>query len=145
MRKIDVRLCELSDISAIQKLSSEELGYYYPIDKLSEKLTSLIENDANRIFVAVLEGEVVGYVHAVDYDLLYAPHYKNIMGLAVASNCRHQGIGSALLEAVELWAKSSGADSIRLTSGEERIGAHQFYKYCGYITGKKQFNFKKKL
>lgn len=81
----------------------------------------------------------------VDYDLLYAPHYKNIMGIAVSPKYRRQGVGSSLLSAVEQWASETGAEAVRLCSGEERKGAHEFYKSLGYVNSKKQLNFSKKL
>ncbi|MEG0711801.1 MAG: GNAT family N-acetyltransferase, partial [Niameybacter sp.] len=85
----------------------------------------------------------IGYVHANDYDVIYAPHMKNIMGIAVSKQYKRQGVGKALLEAVEEWAKKTGASGVRLVSGETRSGAHTFYRYCGYEGEKRQINFKK--
>ncbi|HEY8803775.1 MAG TPA: hypothetical protein VIM42_01465 [Clostridium sp.] len=48
-----------------------------------------------------------------------------------------------LLTNVEKWAQVTGAYGIRLVSGSTRIGAHAFYKNCGYIGSKEQKNFKK--
>lgn len=145
MSEINVRLCALSDADAIQKLSMSGLGYDYPIEKLRGKLKALLESQANCVLVAEFDGEVVGYIHAVDYDLLYADHCKNIMGIAVSPEHRRQGIGKALLSAVEQWAKATRADRVRLCSGEERISAHEFYKSCGYSCSKTQLNFSKNL
>lgn len=85
------------------------------------------------------------YVHACDYDVIYFPHMKNIMGIAVSSQCRRLGIGKALLSKIEDWARESGAAGVRLVSGSERTEAHLFYKHCGYNTGKMQLNFKKRV
>lgn len=68
---------------------------------------------------------------------------KNILELAVAGRCRRQGLGRALLEAAEQWAKADGAAGVRLVSGEGRAGAHAFYRSCGYSDGRRQLNFKK--
>ena len=86
---------------------------------------------------------MIGYVHANDYDVIYAPPMKNIMGIAVSNRFRKEGVGRALLAAVEAWARETGAWGIRLVSGAERTGAHEFYRHCGYSGEKRQVNFKK--
>ena len=53
-------------------------------------------------------GEVVGYLHLEDYDVLYFPHMKNVLGIAVSGACRRQGVGRALLGYAEAWAKAQG-------------------------------------
>ena len=62
-----------------------------------------------------------------------------------ASACRRQGVGRALLAAGEAWARSQGAEAMRLVSGESRKGAHAFYASLGYTGNKLQRNFKKNL
>lgn len=86
---------------------------------------------------------VVGYVHAVDYDAIYAPHMKNIMGIAVSDNYKKKGVGRALLQTVEDFAQKDGASGVRLNSGKTRTGAHEFYLRCGYSGDKLQINFRK--
>ena len=63
---------------------------------------------------------VVGYLHLEEYDVLYAGHMVNVLGIAVSSACRRQGVGRALLAAGEVWARSQGAEAVRLVSGESR-------------------------
>lgn len=140
---IQIRQCEISDVEAIYELNARELGYDYPKDKTKEKLKQLLESDKDKIFVALTDNTIIGYIHANDYDVIYAPHMKNIMGIAVSSGLRKKGIGRALLSAVEDWAQESGACGVRLVSGAARTGAHEFYRHCGYSGDKQQINFKK--
>lgn len=140
---IQIRQCEITDASVVYELNVTGMGYDYPKDKTEDKLKRLLKSDKDRIFVAVIENTVVGYVHANDYDVIYAPHMKNIMGIAVSSDFRKKGVGKALLSAVEEWARESGADGVRLVSGAARTGAHEFYRRCGYGGDKQQINFKK--
>ena len=109
------------DSKALAVLNRKEMGYDYPEKQQREKLERLLADGRNRILVAQRGAEVVGYVHLCDYDVLYAPHMKNIMG-----------IGKALLEAAEVWARETGAAGIRLSSGETRKGAHAFYRSLMY-------------
>lgn len=141
--KIIIRECLTSDSAAIFELNKNEMGYDYPIEQTERKLRLLLSKPENKIFVAECDEKVIAYVHANDYDVIYAPHMKNIMGIAVCENYKHLGIGKALLTAVEDWAKVSGAAGVRLVSGASRTGAHEFYRRCGYGGDKKQINFKK--
>ena len=130
-----VRPAVLGDCLAITRLNREELGYDYPQEKTFAKLQACLANPAHAVFVAERGGEVVGYLHLEEYDVLYAGH----------SACRRQGVGRALLAAGEAWARSQGAEAMRLVSGESRKGAHAFYASLGYTGNKLQRNFKKNL
>lgn len=142
---LQIRQGEITDAEAIHELNAREMGYHYPKDKTEEKLRQVLRSSRDRIFVALADHRVVGYVHANDYDVIYAPHMKNIMGIAVSGSLRKKGIGRALLAAVEKWAQETGAEGVRLVSGASRTGAHEFYRRCGYGTEMQQINFKKML
>lgn len=143
MEKWVIRPAVPEDAAAICRLNREELGYAFPPAAAEAKLRAALADPAQRVFAAEQGGCVVGYIHAQGYDTLYAPHMKNILGIAVAGRCRRQGAGRALLEAVERWAAAEGAAGVRLVSGGERAGAHAFYRSCGYGGGRRQLNFKK--
>lgn len=68
-----IRNCSICDVESIQKLNALEMGYNHSLNETQSKLESLLQSDRDRIFVAVVGDEVVGYVHANDYDVLYAP------------------------------------------------------------------------
>ncbi len=133
----------VEDAPALTKLNREELGYNYPEVKTREHLAALLQDPSHKILVAETGEQVVGYLHLERYDLLYADPMVNVMGIAVSSACRRQGVGSALLAAGEEWARSMGAVAVRLVSGESRKGAHAFYQSLGYRGNKLQRNFKK--
>ena len=141
--EFEIREATIADADEIYILNRDEMGYEFPVEQTKEKLIKLLSNSSDKIFVAVAENKVVGYVHANDYDVIYAPHMKNIMGIAVSKDYKRNGIGVALLQSVENWAKQTGASGVRLVSGESRTGAHEFYRHCGYAGEKKQINFKK--
>lgn len=142
-KDFSIREAAASDANAICQLNSDEMGYQYPLEDTIQNIIKLLSSNADKIFVALCDGSVVGYVHANDYDLLYAPHMKNIMGIAVFSEYKRKGIGRALLQQVENWARETGASGIRLVSGATRTDAHTFYRRCGYEGSKEQINLKK--
>lgn len=138
-----IRECKIDDFNYIYELNQVEMGYDYSIEETKRKLHKLLVSKADKIYVAIVENKVVGYVHTNDYDVIYAPHMKNIMGIAVSADYKRRGIGHSLLEEVEKWAIHTGAKGVRLVSGETRTGAHEFYRNCGYSEDKMQINFKK--
>lgn len=138
-----IRECCIDDANYIQELNCYEMGYDYSLENTMLKLEKILNSKKDKIFVAMVGNIVVGYVHANDYDVIYAPSMKNIMGIAVSSAYRRSGIGGALLRKIEEWAKASGAKGVRLVSGATRTGAHEFYRHLGYDGGKEQLNFTK--
>lgn len=138
-----IRPAILQDADQLQRLNQEELGYTYELATTARQLAKLLTSTSDIMFVAEVQGDVVGYVHASDYELLYSDPLKNIMGIAVDHRYRQQGIGRGLLAAVEAWARKEGCEGVRLASGAQRHSAHTFYEHCGYTGGKQQLNYKK--
>ena len=71
---LQIREARTEDYTSICKLSREQLGYDFPPDETRTKLAALLNRSSDKIFVAVQGQHVVGYVHACNYDVLYAPH-----------------------------------------------------------------------
>ena len=138
-----IRECLLTDSDAVSESNRNEMGYDYPQEATRQKIKEILSSKHDKIYVAVLNEKVVGYIHANDYNLTYAPTMKNIMGIAVSSEYKRCGIGKKLLIAVEEWAKADGAKGVRLVSGISREEAHVFYEHCGYGGGNQQLNYKK--
>ena len=68
-----IREARLSDCAAIARLNREEMGYDYPEEQTREKLRACLANPAHKVLVAEGGGEVLGYLHLADYDVLYFP------------------------------------------------------------------------
>lgn len=140
-----IREANITDTEMLYELNRNELKYDYCLEDTKKQLQKMLNSNEDKIFVALCDETVVAYVHARSYDILYSDHMKDIMGIAVAENYKHKGIGRALLKEVEQWALQSNACGIRLVSGSTREGAHEFYRHCGFDEEKQQINFKKFL
>ena len=138
-----VRQAVISDAKDIYYINKTSLGYDYDLEKQKAKIQAVLNDSTQVIFVAETNNRVVGYIHLVNYDVIYADNFKNCLGLAVDNDYKRNGIGSALLKQAEIWAKENGAVGIRLCSGVEREKAHQFYQSQGYEVTKLQKNIKK--
>lgn len=140
---VEIREAVPNDAEAISELNNLQMGYRLSVKDTYERLVNILESKNDKVFVATIAGNVVGYVHANDYDLIYFPHMKNIMGIAVNEKFKRQGIGRILINAVEIWARNTNAVGMRLVSGVTRTGAHEFYRHCGFKGNKEQINLKK--
>ncbi len=138
---IVVRPATVDDFEAIYTLNRDGLGYDFAPEETRARLQYILAKTDNYLLVALMDGEVVGYIHAADYECTYAYSLKNILSLVVAEDRQGRGVGRALLEAVETWARDTGACGVRLVSGFSREKAHPFYLACGYKVRKEQRNF----
>ena len=141
-----VRLAEARDAEAIWRLNRDVFSYDYPLESTKAHVTAILSGATNRLWVACLpEGRVVGYANACNYENTYSGSMKDLMAIAVEQGLQGGGAGSALLRAVEDWARADGCEAVRLVSGLNRESAHGFYQHQGYTLRKVQKNFIKML
>ncbi|HFI0134263.1 TPA: GNAT family N-acetyltransferase [Streptococcus suis] len=128
-------------------LNAQVLGYNVPLEQTKIQFERCSETNGHTILVFEDDetGQVSGYIHAQIYESLYSNRGYNILGLAVLSTYRGQGIGSKLLQAVEKLALDRDISFIRLNSAEHRKLAHRFYEQLGYKSDKLQYRFIKHL
>ena len=142
--KWDVRPAVVGDAEAICEICSSDLGYPCNPGLVRKKMEGL-SPVREAVFVALVDGKCIGYIHVERYDTLYFESMANILGIAVRKEFQTGGVGSALLAAAESWAKENGIRLMRVISGANRTGAHAFYEAKGYVFGKMQKNFSKTL
>ncbi|MBK0348720.1 hypothetical protein JDW15_08835 [Aerococcaceae bacterium zg-ZJ1578] len=68
-----IRPIQVSDAPVIQKINAMELGYTILLEQMEERIVALLqESNHHYLFVAEIDNQVVGYVHAQRYDSLLA-------------------------------------------------------------------------
>ena len=98
------------------------------------------------VFVAVLpQDEVVGWMGAYLFRSVELDPLAEISGLVVDETLRSRGIGKALLNAAEDWARGLGCAAISVNSNTIRDRAHHFYVSNQYELVKTQKIFRKSL
>jgi GNAT superfamily N-acetyltransferase len=100
-------------------------------------IESLLEEDAGAWFLAEHEGLVIGFITAQMRPPAQEPYFVPerralVQNLGMLSAWRGQGIGRALMEAVEGWAREHGATRLVLNVWEFNTGALRFYETLGY-------------
>ncbi len=89
--------------------------------------------DEQAVFVARLEGAVVGMV-AVEEQRHWSGDLDAYVGeLATAVGHEGRGVGRALLARAEAWAKDRGLTRITLETGAANDRARTFYAARGYL------------
>ena len=144
MNNIKIRKLKMEDAAEICKINAEGLGYKCDLLLVQRKITNL-DWKREAVFVAEVDGIVVGNCHVERYDVLYFETMANVLGLSVKKEYQKQGVGKALLLAAENWAIENGIKMMRLNSGMNRTDAHQFYEHLGYVAETDQKRFVKQL
>jgi GNAT superfamily N-acetyltransferase len=127
-----IRTARPSDAPALAELMAQ-LGYPTSEDQMARRLRAIADEKHFVTFVAVENGDVVGMAGAS-----VAPFYEKdglccrLLALAVLDEHRRRGIGEALVDQVEEWARGRGAVDVRLNSAHHRADAHAFYERLGY-------------
>ena len=143
--KARVRPAQLKDGDRIAVLSGQ-LGYPSSAASVRRRLRNLLARRDHAIWVAETEGGIVaGWIHVFVKELLESDREAEIGGLVIDENFRGQGVGKALVERAERWAKARRLKSVYVRSNIVRKDAHAFYQNLGYKIIKTQSAFRKPL
>ncbi|HTX69258.1 MAG TPA: GNAT family N-acetyltransferase [Thermoleophilia bacterium] len=142
--QVAVRLARMDDAPALAALAGV-MGYEVTPDEARARLERQSPDPETAVFVAELDGRVVGYVQAVERRILVVDPFVELGGLAVSPDARRGGVASRLLAAVEEWAAARDVRLVRVRSRRERSDAHEAYRACGFGLDKEQLVFSKRI
>jgi N-acetylglutamate synthase-like GNAT family acetyltransferase len=138
-----LRGARLDDAAALADLVTQ-LGYPSQPEQVVARLTALLPADQG-LLVAEVNGAVVGMVHVNRWANLVVDDTAEIAALIVGNEWRSQGIGHALLEAAEDWAKQRGCSTLQVRTNIVRQRAHEFYFQNGFRQVKTSLTLVKQL
>ena len=141
---VTIRRMQPSDAEAVADLCGQ-LGYPATASQIAHRWSAMASDSGHAVLVAVLQGQVVGWLHVATRPILEFDLSAEIWGLVVDEQQRGSGIGRALLVAAEQWAVYAGCGAMRVRSRIERSRAHAFYEREGYSRMKTQHVFQKPL
>ena len=145
MRKsLTIRQAGHADAHTIARLSSE-LGYPADDRQMEERIEVLKASSDDAVLVAEVDGHTVGWTHVTVLRGLEHDPRAELHGLVVSEERHGEGIGRALMDAAETWAREKGMDILRLRTNTVRKGAHAFYERLGYEKVKEQRVYQKPL
>lgn len=141
--RVTVREALDSDAVRITALA-HQLGYTVGEAHVASCLAQ--RNSEFEVFVAVVpRAGVVGWMSIRAGQSLLSERRAQLEGLVVEDEYRSGGIGAALLERAERWARERSCAYLRLFSNIVRERAHSFYLRNGYAILKTEHLFQKKL
>jgi GNAT superfamily N-acetyltransferase len=132
--KYTIRLAIETDNIGISDVS-KYLGY----SELSrveakEKIRQVINSSWDEVFVAELNGQLVGWLHLFYARRLASADFFEIGGLVVNPDFRGQGIGRHLVNHV----LDKHKEKVRVRCNEARTESHMFYQAIGFNSKKVQ-------
>lgn len=140
-----LRLARPGDNSALAALYTER-GHDCTPAEMSARLGRVITDPAHAVIVAeTSDKKVVGAIHVALYRILEWDEAAQILGVIVATSHQGRGLGRALTERAEQWARERDCTMVYLRTNALRTDATSFYAKLGYLNDKTQFFFTKKL
>ena len=140
------RIC-CEDAESIQRICKQALGHETTEQRIFQRIKELSDND--NYYIVVYEEDsshnVLGFLQAERYNLLYGENGWNIMALAVLGDAQKRGIGKQLLRSLEEYTEQMGYSFVRLNCNVIRKDAHAFYLRQGYTCDKTQKRFIKRI
>ncbi|MDB5857746.1 MAG: rane protein [Ramlibacter sp.] len=141
------RLATLDDLAAVCSLAEDLAaihhaawpGVFAPAsggDRDAPHWRDSIAGPGRAGFVAEVGGEPVGFVTVASGDeshsLLQPTRWARVNSICVLERARGQGVGRALMERAEAWARFEGAEEIRLVVWAFNARAVHLYEELGY-------------
>ena len=145
---IEIRPATADDAPAISALAAEVQTLHaaahpavfkpagpdtFPAAAIRERMATA----GHRFWVAVIAGEVAGYVYLVtqaepETAWRYAAVVATLDQMGVAARHRYRGVGARLVAAVRDAAVAAGAAEVRLNVWAFNEDARAFYRRCGF-------------
>jgi len=118
MQAFTIRVAAKADVPALAALITE-LGYPTTPDEMAVRFEGISALPEYRTYVAIAANVVAGMIglsknHFYEHNGVYI----RVAALVVHHGYRKQGIGKALVQTAEDWAKETGATAILVNSGQ---------------------------
>ena len=131
-----IRMAEESDVPLIAPLFNAYREFYGQNSDLDGARDCISENlvlSRSTIFLFEKDGAVIGFtqLYPAFCSVEMKPFYV-LYDLFVASNHRTKGVGSALLNHADDWARSQGAFRVVLETAHTNTTAQSVYEGLGY-------------
>ncbi|MEP0339382.1 MAG: GNAT family N-acetyltransferase [Alphaproteobacteria bacterium] len=126
-----VRAMDAADLGVARNLMVQ-LGYDITADDLAARFGTVAGDADHALLVAERGGLLVGLVHVFARPALEKPVEAVIQSLVVDARARGAGIGRALMDRAEGWARARGLTSVALYTNVTRADAQAFYARLGY-------------
>ena len=137
---------EFADLQNVAQLA-DQLGYPHKLVDIQTRFLKMENDPCYAMYVSKdVNEKITGFilVNREPHTLL-ADDRAEVSGLVVDQAARSRGIGTALLQSAERWAKENNLTLMRIRSNVNRKDAHRFYEKHAYTIKKSWHLFFKNL
>lgn len=141
-----IRKAKEEELRTIQELNHElflhdkefdsSLNMRWPFEKIGEEyFKDRISGKEGVCFVAVVDGEIVGYLAGgmrKPYSYRTVKVQSELENTLVKENFRGKGIGEKLFREFVKWSRKMGAERITVSASFDNRNAIKFYKKVGF-------------
>ncbi|CAI6087333.1 aminoglycoside 6'-N-acetyltransferase [Cohnella sp. JJ-181] len=103
---------------------------------LKDEFEELLQSNNDTVYLAVVEGEYVGFIHmSLRYDYVEGSNSSPVgyvEGIYVEEEHRNKGISKQLVAAGEEWSKSLGCKEIASDTQLENHASQEFHRKIGF-------------
>ena len=138
-----IRTAKPEDAEPIHNLS-RELCYQPSLEKIRNNIIRFLDCDDQEIFVAEIDN-VVGWMHVSLVEPLESLPFVELRGIVVNKSFRKQGIGTALINASQQWAREMRCTKVRIRTNIKRSETRKYYNNLGFESVKTQEVFELKI
>lgn len=130
--KIEMKQLKSVDLSKYKQLIDACFGSSQSLEMYRE---TFVDNKNYKIFVAIVEGQMVGAITVLAADLFTFSDRPFLMlfDVCVKNEFRKLGVGLALMEYVKVYGLKNNYKSINMTCLESAIPAHRLYEKAGFV------------
>ena len=139
-----IRAAKQNDATDVARLCLQ-LGYNTSKEDCSSRQEMLSRDENSAVFVADVDGRVVGWIQLSVRLSIESGEFVEIVGLVVDEGYRGRGVGRALVSQGEDWARARGQRTFRVRTNVVREDAPLFYRSMGFKETKRQSVFVKTL
>ena len=145
---MEIRVASRNDYEAYNRLIMEvdtlhaaQAPRYFqvpePPGRAADYFASFINDPSQVVFLALLDGQVVGQIHlelqsAGDLPILVRRQVVRVADIVVAEAFQRRGVGHALMDQAKSWARAHGAEELSLSVFAFNQGAVQMYLAEGF-------------
>jgi GNAT superfamily N-acetyltransferase len=143
MTPLRIRPMKRPDAATVAVLSAQ-LGYPSSAQVVADRLARLEGQALQAMFVAE-STSIAGWMHVIGVRRLDSEGCAEVLSLVVDEQHRRRGVGRALIDSAEAWARTVGFKRLRLRSGHHRVDAHAFYAALGFDVTRPGHTFQRSL
>ncbi|MCK5542102.1 MAG: GNAT family N-acetyltransferase [Desulfobacterales bacterium] len=124
------------DLKELADLYQQLIPNEFSLSKMRNVLVKNKNNPNHMVLTARKNGRLVGSLLAVICEMFFGQckSFMVVEDVVIEKQFRKSGIGKALMQRIEEYAKEQNCSYIMLITDIERIGSQEFYKSLGYKT-----------